>query len=166
MIQFDQGSDSRESQVGTTNDLREKTGDEMINSLMRMVHDSPSDLFQYVRNRQALDNTRQANIVRRQRIEIERTTSERTIVSAGYRPAPSSCSELHTGSTSSRSKTRLRSVRLSVLRSRNEVNIQGRRSVTSKENSNVRNQHSISLSTEIRELGCNGSAVGSLIFTH
>ena len=49
VTQFHQRSHSRGSQGGTTNVCRERTGDQMISDLMRMLRDRPSDLFQDVR---------------------------------------------------------------------------------------------------------------------
>ena len=124
MTQFHKGSDSRGSQRGTTNIRREQTGVETMNNSVRTVRDRTSDLFQDIRNRQALHDTRHADIERRRRREIGIGTLKRTTVSAGSRRAPSNSSELNTESTSSRSTIRLRNVPLSALRSRNEGNFQ------------------------------------------
>ena len=150
VTQFHQGPDSRGSQGGTTNVRREQTGDEMINNLIRIARDRPSDLFRDIRTRRAIDNTRHADIERRRRREIERRTLDRTRVSAASHRFTSNSRALNTGSTSSRSTIRLRSVPMSAIRSRNEGNVQGKRSVTNGENITVRNQSSIFLSAAIR----------------
>ena len=121
----------------------------MVSNLIRIARDHPSDLFKAMRNRQALYNTH-ADIERSRRREIERGTLERTRVRAASNRSTSNSRAINTGSTSSRSTNRLRNLSASVIRSRNEGNVQGRRSVTNGENSNVRNQRSISFTAAIR----------------
>ena len=71
----------------------------MINNLVKMVRDRPSELFQGITNRKTQYNTRHAEIERSIRREIERRMLERTRFSAESRRAPRNYRPLNTGSS-------------------------------------------------------------------
>lgn len=67
----------------------EKTGDEMIDNLTRMLRDHLSELLQDTSNKRIQDKTRHADTHRRRRREIERKKLEKIAVRPEFSRVPS-----------------------------------------------------------------------------